>query len=566
MTKHLPFLVFLLFQAGIGFAQTPGFEWVHTHGGTSSDNGAAIASDHLNNTYIAGTFSETVDFDPGTGVANLTSANQRIFIQKLNTHGDLIWVKSFPADSWATVESMAVDASGNVILGGYFFESMNFITTTGTDSLSTSFTADAFIVKMNTAGDFVWARSFGRVDDQEFVNGVATDDQGNVYATGHFHGYCDFDPGPGTTNLNSAGASMDIFVQKLTAGGDFVWAKKMGGGSFDEGVSLAVKGTTVLVTGWFQTSGDFDPSAGSAFLNSQGSADIFLVSLTTDGNFNWAKSFGSIYTDQGFKVLLASNGEMYLTGVFGATIDLDPGPATNLFTTDSGTNFFILKLTAAGDFDWARSFTGTSYRAARSIALHPTNGIVAVGEFTGTTDFDCGAGVSNLTAIEQADVFIVYLDQNGNYKWAGSFGNTGISYNDLASDVTVDNQGNIYTTGWFVETIDFDCGAAVTEQTSAGFDDIYIHKLNSNVLSVDEKQLNDFKLYPNPANEHLSISAESLNNCHAVIYNSLGKMVLEKELSDTDNQLDIRNLSPGSYVVKLTNETGLQHQNFLKID
>lgn len=565
MIKSLYLTFLVTFQIGISLAQTPGFEWVHAHGGADEDAGRAITSDQQNNVYTTGFFTGTVDFDPGTGVTNLTSALNGVFIQKLNAAGNLVWAKSFPQSS-AVVTSIAVDPSNNIILGGYFYGTINFTTTNGTNTISSPSDADAFVVKMNSDGDFVWARSFGNPNKEDFVNGIQTDDQGNIYSTGHFYGLTDFDPGTGTANMTSAGATMDIFVQKLTAAGDYVWAKKIGGGGFDEGVSVAVKGTNVLLTGWFQMSVDMDPSAGSNVINTVGYSDIYLVSLSTDGNFNWAESFGSVYTDKGFRVALDNTGQIYLTGIFDAAIDLDPGTATNVFTADNGTNFFILKLTETGDFSWARTFIGTDYKACRSIAVHPNNGIVAVGEFMGTTDFDCGTGVNNLTAVEQADAFIVYLDQNGNYMWAGSFGNTGISYNDLAYDVTVDSQGNIYTIGRFVETVDFDCGSGTAEQTSAGWDDMYVQKINSNVLAVNENDLSGFKLYPNPSDRFINISAENLNDCHIAICNSLGMIVLEKDVSDMEAQLDIQSLSAGSYVVQLTNESGSSHQTFVKID
>lgn len=562
--KHLNLVFILTFQATISLAQTPGFEWVHTHGSTNSDQGRAVVTDNQNNVYLAGTYSGTVDFDPGTGVNNLTAAAENGFIQKLDANGNLVWAKSFP-NGMSTPTSVSVDPSGNIILAGYYSGNVPFQTVNGNDTiLSPASGFNAFVVKMNPNGDFIWARGFGGDNTDDVINSVQTDDQGNIYSTGHFSGTGDFDPGPGTVMMSSAGGNMDIFVHKLSASGDFVWVKKIGGGGFDDALSLDVYGNTVMLTGWFQNNVDFDPGVGSTVLIAQ-NTDIYLLSLTTDGNFNWVKSFSSAMADKGMKVLFDHNGAIYLTGIFDNDIDLDPGPATNTFTADNGTNFFLLKLTAVGDFNWARTFTGTNYNACRSIALHPNNGIVATGEFTGTTDFDCGTGVNNLTAYNEADIFIVYLDQNGTYRWAGSFGNTGV-YNDLARDVTIDAIGNIYTTGWFLETVDFDCGPGAAVVSSSGSEDIFLHKLNSNVLSLDEHSLNDFKLYPNPSNGFVSISVENMNNCHAVIYSSLGTIVLEKELSVTDNQLDIQKLAPGSYTIELANESGSQYQVLVKTD
>lgn len=570
MKKHLILLLVLILQTGVTKAQSLEFEWAHHFGGPQGDDGQAITTDSGNNVYVTGSFSGTADFDPGTGVTNLNAGSgSNVFIQKLSPAGNLIWAKTFPFGGAAIVTSIAVDPSDNVIIGGRFAGIIVFPTVDSTSTISSQGQSDAYILKINTAGQFLWARSFGNPNDNagdpDQINDLKTDAAGNIYSTGHFYGTADFDPGTGIANLSATGSNMDIFIQKLNPDGNFVWAKKIGSGGFDESTSLAIHQNTLLLTGWFQQTVDFNPSPSVAtMLSTNGYADIFLLSLTTDSDFNLVKQFGSTYTDKGVGVTTDPNGAIYLTGIFDAAIDLDPGTGTNTITPANGTDFFILKLTPAADFSWGRTFAGTYYKHSQSLAYHPNNGIVVTGIFNDTVDFDPGSAAGNFSG--QDDIFIVYLDSNGNYIWSGAYGNTGILYNDLVTGIAADNLGNVYSTGWFVETVDFDCGTGIEEHTPSGPSDIYVQKLHEDLLSVNSHSLNDFQLYPNPSSKELFISAEKLNNCRIVIYNSMGTIVLEKELSDTDKQLDIQGLSPGTYVVKLSNESGSQRQVFVKID
>src|SRR5205814_3157436 len=89
---------------------------------------------------------------------------------------------------------------------------------------------DIFIWKLNLSGNLVWAKAMGS-PNQETANAIAVDGAGNVYTTGVFHDTCDFDPGPSTYNLTAPGQE-HIFVSKLNASGNFIWAKQMGGTAY----------------------------------------------------------------------------------------------------------------------------------------------------------------------------------------------------------------------------------------------------------------------------------------------------------------------------------------------
>ena len=189
------FFLALLFSVTLN-AQDPTFEWATSTGGPQFDEGHSIATDSMGNVYITGHYSGTVDFDPGPAVFNLTSYSMfmDLFIQKLDKNGNFIWAKS---------------------IGG----------------------------NLNEVG-----------------HSIQADAVGNVYLTGSYSITVDFDPGPGIFNLTSKGFT-DVFVLKLDAEGDFVWAKSVGGTGIENSYSIALDALgSISLTGLFETTADFDPS------------------------------------------------------------------------------------------------------------------------------------------------------------------------------------------------------------------------------------------------------------------------------------------------------------------
>ncbi|MBK7285814.1 MAG: SBBP repeat-containing protein [Flavobacteriales bacterium] len=96
-----------------------------------------------------------------------------------------------------------------------------------------------FVTASLNAQNSEWVRSFGGPNAGGVGNSLTVDASGNVYTTGYFEGTVDFDPGTGTSYLTSNG-NHDVFVQKMNANGNFLWARSFGGIHDDESYSIAV--------------------------------------------------------------------------------------------------------------------------------------------------------------------------------------------------------------------------------------------------------------------------------------------------------------------------------------
>lgn len=457
-------------------AQNVSFVWAKQMGGTLSNVGSSIAID--GSVYTAGYFAGTVDFDPGAPVFNLTSAGGNdIFVSKLDASGNFVWAVRFGNSGADIGQSVVLDGTGNVYITGYFEGTTDFDPGAGTFNLISAGLRDIFILKLDAAGNFVWAKNMGGTTDDESYS-IALDATGNIYTTGYFTGTADFDPGLATSNLISAGG-FDIFVSKLDPSGNFVWARQMGGTTDDFGLSIRIDGGNVISTGAFSGTADLDP-VGTANFTSVSGNDTYISKLDAAGNFVWAKQFGGTGADQGNSVAIDGLGNIYTTGYFDGTTDFDPGVGTSNFTSAGLRDIFISKLDASGNFVWAKQIGGTGSDQGRSIILDGSANVYTTGSFAGTVDFDPGAGILDLISAGDRDIFVSKLDVSGNFVVAKSIGGTLF---EQGESLVIDATGIIHITGFFNGTVDFDPGPGTANLTSLGGNDIFVLKLSQAVVT-----------------------------------------------------------------------------------
>ena len=474
--KKVIFTVLFGMISTLGFTQNVTLEWAKQMGGNSSDLGFSIKTDANGNIYTIGNFRDTVDFDPGVGVFNLISnGNNDIFIQKLNANGDFVWVKQIGGTDLEDGKSIVIDG-GVIYTTGIFNGTADFNPGTGVFNLTSNGRHDIFIQKLDTAGNFIWAKNIGGTSI-DFGNSITTDAIGNIYITGYFRDTVDFDPGVGVFNLTTPGITVvNIFVLKLNASGNFIWAKQMIGNATSGGSFINIDASgNALITGFFSGTVDFDPGLAVLNLNSNGGNDIFIQKLDPNGLLVWVKQMGGILVDYGYSIATDRNGNVYSTGYFRDTVDFDPGNGVFDLISNSNTDIYVQKLAANGNFEWAKQMGGSSSDAGTSIGTDTSGNVYLTGNFQGTANFDPGVGTYNLTSKGSSDIFIQKLATNGNFIWAKQFGGTSF---DFGRSITTDNRGDLFVTGSFGDTVDFDPGMDTLNFISKGSTDIFIQKLN----------------------------------------------------------------------------------------
>ncbi|MFN9301923.1 MAG: SBBP repeat-containing protein [Candidatus Kapaibacterium sp.] len=546
-------------------AQT--LDWVKTFGGIGYDIGNSVTVDDEGNVYTTGTFYGTVDFDPGPDVMKLNPSG--IFIQKLDANGNFIWTKSFGGIGDDRTDCIKFDAQGNIYTIGFFQDTIDFDPGIESIKLSAKREYDVFIQKLDANGNFLWAKSFGG-NNYDFGTSIALDAQGNVYSTGCFLESADFNPGKDSMMLSSVGA-YDIFVQKLDAQGNLLWVKSFGGNDSDFGYSIALDAQgNVYTTGTFYETVDFDPGKDVKNLTAIGGSDIFIQKLDANGNFLWAKSFGGrTSVDMGESIAIDAANNIYTTGYFSDTVDFDPGKDSMKISAVGTRHSYIQKLDANGNFLWAKS-CGRTERSQEfstsakgfSNSIDAVNNVYIIGYFIDTVDFDPGPGVANLSAIGESDIFIQKLDANGNFLWAKSFGGKSM---DVGFSINVDAANNIYTTGYFSESVDFDPGEGVNNTNSKGGQDIFVHKMNQTATGVTDMGNGiDISLYPNPSNGFLHIALnEAVGEAAITVTDLQGKIIHSEHMSAaTKSSIDIQ-APNGVYFVHAKTAKGQSIMKFI---
>jgi hypothetical protein len=467
-------LIFCMLNVSQGLAQT-NFDWAKNFGSSSGEVPDCIASDASSNVYSTGYFQGSADLDPSAGFYAANSAGAYDFyVSKLDASGNFIWGRSIGSTGNDIGHAIAVDANNNVYVAGYFTGTVDFDPGAGTFTMTSLGSQDMFILKLDASGNFLWAKQLGSPSSDELY-ALALDNSGNVYTTGYFYDIVDFDPGVGTYTLQSMGNG-DLFVSKLDANGNFIYAKQMGGTNHEVAYAITVDAAqNVYTTGYFFMNADFDPGP-ATFNISIPSSGCFISKLDVNGDFSWAKAFsGSSSVGRSIKADNANN--VYTTGYFSGNVDFDPGAATYTMLTAGQTDIFVSKLDLAGNFIWANQLGGTGYDYCYSLALDASQNIYTTGYFNSVADFDPGAGTYTLASAGAEDVFISKLNSAGTFVSAYSLG--GINY-DQGCAITVDVAYNIYSTGYYTgsPSPDLDPTAGTYTTLCAGSGDIYILKLS----------------------------------------------------------------------------------------
>lgn len=581
------------------------FIWGKTIGGSGQDrpNGMDVSPD--GNISMTGYFNGTVDFNPGSAVNNLTATGNRdIFVLKLTSNGDYAWAHKFGSSLPDEGVATCFDPNGNVFVTGFYQETVDFNPGNSTNNF-TAISYDIFILKLDANGNYVWNIDLGS-NPAEQGRAIQCDANGNVYTSGSFGSSLDFNPGAATEFMSSSGVA-DIYLLKLTNAGDFVWSRKIGGISNEYALSMAIdlNGSAIL-GGHFENTTTFN-SFPNVAVTSAGLDDAFVVKFNSDGSHAWTRTIGSTGYDRTQTVATDAQGNVYATGFFQGTVDLNPEAGVENYTAIQE-DCFVIKLSSSGAFINASIMGGTGSDYSYGIATDNNGGIYTCGSFTQTADFDPSSQVNTLTSIGGFDAFLSKWGQCvptsstdiqtacNQFTWID--GNTYTSNNNTASvllttaagcDSTVTLNLTINTVNVSVTANDptlsaniagaqyqwVNCNsnfqpisgatqASFTPTSSGSF--AVIISLNgctdtstcytiNNVGFLQLEESSAFSIFPNPSNGNFQISSKlPFKQSSIRILNALGVLVFEKEFEGNE-LIDFKlNQPAGIYFIEMTGD------------
>jgi hypothetical protein len=376
--------------------------------------------------YYAGEFGDgggTYDFDvTSTSTYNITGSCNgcgiQVFVSKIDLNGNFQAFTMF--GQYATVTDLYVDNSDNVYLTGGF---RNGISLTGQSVVSNG-DRDAFLMKLNANFTCQWVKSVGCNNafsfDEKGVS-VKVNSTGEVIFVGNFEGTVDIDPGPGNIQLTSNG-SYDAFLLKLSPNGSLIDYKIIGGIDMQRFEGLEVTSNDeIILTGVFSDSVDFDLTSSQFFLYSPTFAS-FVVKYSPQFNLTWAKM---IQGSSARTMMRDSFNRIYVSGVFGGTVDFDPNAGITQHTSGVSMNTFVVTLNGSGNYLWSGIIQGGSaspnynsqFNEPENIYVSP-GGIYISGNFQAPTDFDPGLGTFSMSSMtspngyqQYSTAFILKLNQ-----------------------------------------------------------------------------------------------------------------------------------------------------------
>jgi hypothetical protein len=484
MIKRLLILILVLLASSSStYAQC---YWVKQIGEGQTINPISTVLDDNNNSYITGFYTGTVDVDPGPAVFNLTAnpySQGNVFISKYDKDGNFIWAKSIEADSNKFVHARAITISPNSLLyiNGFFSGKVDFKPGTDTFHLIPKYNYSNYILKLDTAGNFIWAKkSWDQLhESQQSIPEIIleVDQQENTYQSGTFNDSIDVDPSSNSALVYTTNGSINSFIIKLDANGNYLWSKHF-------------KNNEQIIPNYYQVNTELKASVvdleGNILLGIC-NADVYnndtisvnnLIKIDPLGNIIWSKDivryrWDDVNVGPISDLAIDRNNNLIVFGSFMGKLDVNTDTSLTYWLSSYRTgSAYVAKYNSNGEFLWANKFASAEFNnhscyGNKTCHTDAANNIYLSGCFTSTADLDPGIGVYNATTAESSSSYMIKLNAGGQFLGAKV----------LPSEIklAIDNNQNIFTAGTLNSNFDFDLGPQSQELSpNAGF---FIYKI-----------------------------------------------------------------------------------------
>ena len=417
-------------------------QWSTYYGGSSYEYAYGVATDDAGNVYITGETQSNYGITTGAYGAYQSAFGGAAdaFLVKFNAAGVRIWATYYGGAQIDRANSIAIDPDGNIYLAGSTNSSSGIASpgvmgAGGAFQPSLSGSTDAFLLKLDAAGNRLWSTYYGGNGD-DVANSVSCDAAGNVCIGGITQSFSGI-ASNGAYQTAHGLAGLDAFLVKFDKDGNRLWGTYFGGPGHDWGYGVSndalgniyLTGVTASITGIAFN--------GSQMTSGGGGADAFLVKFDASGARQWATYYGGSGYDFGNnKVATDAQNNVYL---FGGTSSAN-GIAFNGFQMTFGgvTDGFLAKFNASGTRLWATYFGGPATEEAFSIAISNFGGIFINGDTYSSTGIASGGFQNSLIGSENQ--FIANFNSDGNRICSTYYG----SVHEEDGSIATDNTGHVF--------------------------------------------------------------------------------------------------------------------------
>ncbi|MEM6642363.1 MAG: hypothetical protein AAF616_05245 [Bacteroidota bacterium] len=285
--------------------------------------------------------------------------------------------------------------------------------------------ADIMVVKYNQEGIWQWTRQFGGLGEDNIFD-ADCDSKGNLILSGYFQGSVQF----GGFALTSRGG-FDMLVLKISPDGEVLNAVQLGGTGNDGGNELEIGNSDQVIIG-AQSDGNFER------LPNTGLQDAYIISMTSDFSVSWIRSVEGAGIARAKAVETDDFGNVYLGGDYVNDNSISNAGTVNAFKNSEGADAYLASWSANGNLRWVKNWGGTGSDLCKGIVTTSQNDIYVVGQFTSAVDFDDSQLV---TDVGTQDLFIWMLENDGSPRWLRQIK---ASENLTGAEVTIDDLDNLY--------------------------------------------------------------------------------------------------------------------------
>lgn len=492
---------FLLFFYLINNAQTaPGIQWQKSFGGSEMDQAMHGVSCSDGGYITVGTTRST----DGDVVGN--HGEYDVWVVKTNSLGTIQWKKCLGGTNWDFGNYIQQTADGGFIIAGRSGSNDG-------DASGNHGSTDAWVVKLNSAGNIEWQKSLGGSSGDEAICIKQTSDGGYIVAC---------NTGSNNGDVTVFYGVLDYWIVKLSSTGVIQWQKSFGGSDNEQIYSIIQ-----TADGGYIASGQSKSRDGDVTGN-HGNFDYWIIKITSTGTLQWQKSLGGVDSDLGSGIIATNDGGYIVTGQassFGGDVSGNHGSY----------DAWVVKLDGNGNKIWQKCFGGPSFEAGTDIFQQPNGNYIMASYAASLT----GDPTGNQGLI---DFWLVNFDPNGNLIWQKTYGG---DKNDFCYAVSPTTDNGFILFG-------FSASANGDLTLNQGGDDYWIVKLNAPVITSTNNPnfLPGVSIFPTITSDgKIYVRKPNQQRFFYSVVNSSGQIVVsEREL---DSVVEISGLSKGIYTIQI---------------
>jgi hypothetical protein len=505
MRKLTILAAILLSNVSLLLAQAPDIQWQKNYGGTGSDRATSVRQTPDGGYIVAG----YTNSDNGDVTGH--KSGDDYWVMKLDANGSIVFKKIYGGNNDDRCYDVRTTADGGYILAGTS-------NSTDGDISSPKGGFDAWIVKLNAAGDIEFETSLGGSDDESAASIIQLPDGGYVMA--------------GESKSDQVGTSdnfggYDVYVARLTSTGAITFQKLYGGSATDR-----ARGIARLSGGEYIVVGETDSNDGNVSGN-KGGFDYYVLRLRTNGLIRFTRTIGGTDNDHGYGVVATSNNGYAVTGeTFSNNGDVPDN--------SGGADFFVMSIRGNGTTGFAKTFGGETADNGRSISRRADGSFILSGE--------AESSGGDLTENKGGDDFwVLRVSAQGNILWQKSLGGAD-NDNGMMAVPTAD--GGVVVVGES-ESDDGDLN------DNNGNDDYWIVKLKGQQFErmMDDATGNSLFLYPNPASDYAIIEGVTEGD-EVTVLNTAGMVVYSTKTGGDHHTLNVSSFPEGSYFIRVLKSDG----------